>query len=63
MYILYNSMLYLVTILFLPLFILLLIINKRYRDGLLQKLGVIRWNGCERMQRQPPGLGARGISR
>ena len=44
MYILYNSMLYLVTILFLPLFILLLIINKRYRDGLLQKLGVIRWN-------------------
>ena len=63
MYILYNSMLYLVTILFLPLFILLLIINKRYRDGLLQKLGVIRWKDVSAFSGSPPGLGARGISR
>jgi len=32
-----------VTILLLPVFILLLIINKRYRDGLLQKLGIVPW--------------------
>ena len=43
MYVLYNSLLYLVTILLLPVFILLLLINRRYRDGLFQKLGFISW--------------------
>lgn len=43
MYVLYNSVLYLVTILLLPVFILLLVINKRYRDGLLQKFGIVHW--------------------
>jgi 3-deoxy-D-manno-octulosonic-acid transferase len=43
MYLLYNSILCLATILLLPVFILLLLINRRYRDGLFQKLGFISW--------------------
>jgi 3-deoxy-D-manno-octulosonic-acid transferase len=43
MYLLYNSLLYLFTILFSPVLVVLVIINRRLRDGLAQKFGIISW--------------------
>ena len=63
MYVLYNSLLYLGTILLLPVFILLLLINRRYRDGLFQKLGFISWKDVAGTRCAAPGLGACGFRR
>lgn len=43
MYFCYNLILYLITLLFAPLLLILLIIRKKYRKGFFQKCGLLPW--------------------
>jgi len=54
MYFIYNALLYLVSIICAPVLLFLVIINKRYGQGFVQKLGVISWQPLMHTAHRPP---------
>ena len=54
MYFIYNALLYLVSIICAPVLLFLVIINKRYGQGFVQKLGVISWQPLMHKAHRPP---------
>jgi 3-deoxy-D-manno-octulosonic-acid transferase len=54
MYFIYNSILYLATVICSPVLLLLLFINRRYGEGFFQKLGIISWKPLMQAARRRP---------